>query len=158
MYCQACGHEQAATVNFCKRCGVRINQSQTENQPEPVNNIHIDVTRPFKSLAALGIGGLFILMVMYKSLYRAGARDGELMMPFFFGTVILIVVAIVMGLLFNRVIGIKAKEQKNLSPQTPVPQVSRATGQIYNPQLEDSYRSGASVVDDTTRKMPERTF
>lgn len=158
MFCHSCGHEQSPTVNFCKKCGVRINQPQTEYQNEPIN-ININLGRPFRALSILGIVGLMTLFIMYFSMYDVGARNEHLMVPFVFGAGLIAIIAIVMGYTYSRSTGTKITEQLKEQPikriQAPPPQESRATGQIYHPQYDATYTPVASITDDATRKMRE---
>ncbi|MCI0666250.1 MAG: hypothetical protein L0220_34795 [Acidobacteria bacterium] len=157
MYCPSCGMEHGTNTKYCKRCGVVLNLTNTGVQTEPVN-FQLNLAGPFWALAAIGIGGLFILTIFYKKLWQEGARDESLFLPFIFGTGLIAIIAIVMGLLLARFLSFQTKVQNKPQPELRQQPFVQPTGQVRIPSPGISYQAGASVVEESTRRIPEYAY
>jgi len=154
MFCYSCGLEHQTNTNYCKRCGAVLNYTNPGNQTEQVN-LHLKFAGPFWALAALGIVGVITLTKFYKALWAEGAREESLFIPFVFGAGLIGVIAIIMGLLLARFLSYQTKvpnkPQIEVRPQPFV----QPTGQVRIPAPGISYQQGASVVEESTRRIPE---
>ena len=154
MYCHSCGLEHGTNTNYCKRCGAVLNTSNTGVQPGPVN-IELKVAGPFWALAAFGIVGVITLTLLYYNLWGGGARDETLYIPFIIGAGLIAFIALIMGLLLARFISLQTKERRKAQPEVRPQPLGQATGQIRIPPPGISYPAGASVIEESTRRIPE---
>jgi hypothetical protein len=154
MYCYSCGLEHGTNNKYCKRCGVALNLTNIDVPAQPVN-LQLKLAGPFWALSALGIVGVFILTIFYKEMWEEGARDESLFLPFIFGTGLIAIIAIVMGLLLSRFLSFQLKEQNKPQPELRPQPFVQPTGQVRIPSPGISYQAGASVVEESTRRIPE---
>jgi len=154
MYCHSCGLEHVTNTNYCKRCGAVLNTINTGAQPEPVI-LQLKVAGPFLALAALGIVGVITLTILYYNLWDRGARDETLYIPFIIGAGLIAFMALIMGVLLARFLSLQTKERKISKPEVRPQPMVQPTGQVRIPSPGISYPAGASVIEESTRRIPE---
>jgi len=154
MYCYSCGFEHGTNTKYCKRCGAVLNLTDTGAQNQPIN-IQVKTAGAFWGMATLGIIGLITLTTFYLTLWERGARNESLLLPFFLGTGLIAVIEIVMGFLLTRILSHQTKERYKPQPDVRPQPFVQPTGQVRIPAPGISYPAGTSVVEESTRRMPE---
>ena len=157
MYCQACGSEMAAELNYCNRCGA-INPTalMTLSEPKQVSlmkpTIAIGVV-----LVALTLGGMGLLIAGAEELARsAGFRTDPIMALIMFGMIMILVVDIMLVRLLSRIINHTLNSPAKPLKPAPIQSSKNLAGSQPNAQRQ---LGGAqpnyigSVTENTTRTL-----
>src|SRR5262249_60657418 len=83
MYCQACGHQIATGVNYCKQCGAVVRTSAALSKAQPFPN----TTGIALAIAALGVGGPAV--VFGTAIPLLNANFGIAVMAMLFGFLVI---------------------------------------------------------------------
>lgn len=155
MYCQVCGSEMAAELNYCNRCGA-INPTALMTMSEPKQ---ISLLKPTISigvvLIALTLGGLGMLIAGAEELARgAGFRTDPIIALIVFGMIMILIIDVMLVRLLSRIINHMLE-----SPAKPLkPAKLQPSKNLAGPDTQRQLGSAqpnyiGSVTENTTRTL-----
>ncbi len=142
MYCPSCGIQIKTALNFCSRCGGKIEKSEAGESNSKYHNISTAV-------GVVGLGGMIALVILSLKFLKAGVDMG--------GIIVIIAMFLVAILaMIYMIIRMMPKYLEKPSPQEIAqteyvgPRNLRAANTA---QLEEPKQFPASVIEDTTRTL-----
>lgn len=158
MYCQACGTEIQAGLNYCNRCGAVVNSSLSApaTKPEPML---VDIKSPVRTLGAtitlttlLGLTILFVALAGLASAERPLPAD-LLGVVSVVGLLMILIIDVMLIRILSRVVQLPVAPAPTLPPRS-----GRAEARELHPPATQTYMPAstdplpvASVTDHTTR-------
>lgn len=140
MYCSVCGSESSPGLKYCKACGARMVNDNSEVRNSIAKNF---------SLATIltGVFGMITIAVILKELIARNTKIGD----------ILLVATLLLGgliLLVSIIIRYVLKLTGTADDYRPAPEEAKPAEfkPAITAQLEE-HREPASVVEDTTRNL-----
>jgi hypothetical protein len=154
MYCQACGAEIQAGLNYCSRCGASVTSPATKEVMVPV-----DLSSPVRWVSAtVGLTflvGLIIIFTAIGSIAMRGFNNDSVMAIAFFGLMTLGCIELSLIRLLSRLLGVSkergtlanlVRRSKELKTPQPVQYIQPAPA--YTDPLP-------SVTEHTTRTFSD---
>jgi len=143
MFCSVCGSESSPGLKYCKSCGARI-----ANENSDVRN---SIAKTFATASILiGVFGMITIAIIAKELIERGTDVGDILKMVLL--LILCLIALVY-LIIRQVIKLTETDDehrpKKKEELKSIPQFQKAA---ITAQLEE-HREPASVVEDTTRNL-----
>ncbi|MDQ1611208.1 MAG: hypothetical protein QOG00_1139 [Pyrinomonadaceae bacterium] len=159
MYCQTCGTEIQAGLNYCNRCGAVVNTSLATRQETGV----VDIKSPVRSLAgAITMTTLFGFMILFFALGGLASAERPLPEPLLgilsvIGLLTILVIDVRLIRILSRVVQLPvaaptlpAQPKRSESRELNAPPQHQQQAQTYMPATTDPLPV-ASVTDHTTR-------
>jgi len=136
MYCQACGHQIATGVNYCKQCGAVVRTSAALSKAQPFPN----TTGIALAIAVLGVGGPAV--VFGTAIPLLAANFGIAVMAMLFG---FLVISVGLGALIRHIQKITSLAIHNSDREISLP------GSGHAQYIETRSPDLPSVTENTTR-------
>ncbi|OLE53416.1 MAG: hypothetical protein AUG51_13400 [Acidobacteria bacterium 13_1_20CM_3_53_8] len=155
MYCQSCGSEMSAELNYCNRCGA-INPAALMTLLEPKQ---VSLMKPTVAIGvvvvALTLGGMGMLIAGAEELARsAGFRTDPIMALIMFGMIMILAVDIMLVRLLSRIINHALDTPaKSLKPASAKSLKNLTGSQPAQHQLGARPNYVGSVTENTTRTL-----
>lgn len=157
MYCQSCGTEIQAGLNYCNRCGAQVASLAAAEDGRHVVLVPADVSGPMRWLAATicltMILGLAILFTAIAHLAGRGVQTDPLVVIAGLGLTGIFVTELALIRMISRLLfESRAQGQLTAAKRTNLNELRPAAAQQLNPQ---SVTTGPihSVTDHTTRTL-----
>jgi len=140
MYCAACGTEIKAELNYCSRCGARVDKNAGENQSEAL--AYLSIATGFVGLGGLGLTiGLIAILLNYSVVPQVIVILSLAFLLAVFGITSLMIQQI------SRMTESNSGE-KTLEKAKPV-----QFGAVNTAQLEEYRQPAMSITETTTRTL-----
>lgn len=142
MYCSTCGTEISAELNYCKRCGARVDKLAVQEK-SPASLAYLSMATGF-----VGLGGLGLTVGLVAILLKNGVVPEAIVMLTlaFLATVFGITFLILRQISQISNVSSPAKEKFFAAPQLSAANTA---------QLEEPRQPARSVTENTTRTLEE---
>lgn len=144
MYCPSCGTQIKTALNFCSRCGGKIEKSNSGEISSKYQNVSGVV-------GAVGLGGMIALVVLSLKFLKEGVDIGAI------GVIIGMFLITILAMIYM-IIRMMPRYLENSGPKTVSQPDYTARGSLRvakTAQLEEPKQTPASVIEDTTRTLDE---
>jgi ABC-type transport system involved in multi-copper enzyme maturation permease subunit len=142
MYCSTCGTEIKAELNYCNRCGARVDRNVAGNKSEALE--YLSMATGFVGLGGLGLTvGLIAILLNYNVIPQVIVMLTFAFLSAVFGISFLMIQQL------SRMTNSSTSE-KILEKANPV-----QLGAVNTAQLEEYRQPAQSVTENTTRTLDE---
>ncbi len=138
MYCSACGTEIKTGLNYCNRCGARVDKLTTvEKSPAAV---YLSMATGF-----VGLGGLGLTVGLIALLLKSGVViEAVVMLALAFLVAVFAMTFLMLRQITQLTLALPARERAFENPQLDSPNTA---------QLEEPRQPARSVTENTTRTL-----
>lgn len=144
MYCASCGTQIKTALNFCSRCGGKIEKSNAGEISSKYQNIA-------GAVGAIGLGGMIALVILSLKLLKEGVDIGGIIVIIGMFLVTIIAISYMIIRLMPKYLE-NSEAKIDSQPDYSAPRNLRAANTA---QLEEPKQSPASVIEETTRTLDE---
>lgn len=144
MYCPTCGSKIENALNFCSRCGGKIEKKDASVSVSAYQSIGTTV-------GVVGLGGMIALVILSLKFLKEGIDIGSIA-----GIIAMFLVSILA--MVYMIIRLMPKYYEKSSPEAPAVDryvAPRSLHSAKTAQLEEPKQSPASVIENTTRTLDE---
>ncbi len=142
MYCSTCGTEIKAELNYCSRCGARVDKIAVGNKSETLE--YLSMATGFVGLGGLGLTvGLIAILLNYS------------VAPQVIVIITLAFLSAVFGISFLMVQQISRMAKSSSGEKTFEKANPVQLGAVNTAQLEEYRQPAQSVTENTTRTLDE---
>lgn len=144
MYCPSCGNQIKDALNFCNRCGGKIEKSKNSDVQSKYQNIAGVV-------GAVGLGGMIAIVIFALKLLKEGVDIGAI------GVIIGMFLITILAIIYMVITLIPKYLEKPSSQEIAQTEyvAPRNLSAANTAQLEEPKQFPASVIEDTTRALDE---
>lgn len=147
MYCATCGTLIETKLNYCNRCGARIEKTATTSAEMPSSQQNLSMGAGFVGLGGLGLTlGLIAILLKNNVVIEAVVI---LAMCF---------LATVFGITFLMIRQLSKMTKPASGEQTSEKLASAQLGAVNTTQLEEFREPARSVIENTTRTFDKIPF
>jgi len=140
MYCAACGTEIKAELNYCSRCGARVDKNAGESQSEAL--AYLSMATGFVGLGGLGLTlGLIAMLLNYS------------VVPQIIVILSLAFLLAVFGITSLMIQQISRMTESNSGEKTLEKAKPVQFGAVNTAQLEEYRQPAMSITETTTRTL-----
>ncbi len=142
MYCANCGNQIKPELNYCNRCGGKI--EKTENNQTAFQSISTAVT-------FVGLGGMILILIFALKLLKENVDISAVIaiIGMFLATILAIIYMTIR--LMPQYLDKSKTSEKSFSDFVPPNSLSSAN----TAQLEEPKQTPASIAENTTRTLKE---
>jgi hypothetical protein len=140
MYCAACGTEIKAELNYCSRCGARVDKNAGESKSDAL--AYLSMATGFVGLGGLGMTlGLIAILLNYSVVPQVIVILSLAFLSAVFG---------ISWLMIQQISRMTESDsgEKTLEKAKPV-----QLGAVNTAQLEDYHQPAMSITETTTRTL-----
>ena len=140
MYCAACGTEIKAELNYCSRCGARVDKNAGENQSEAL--AYLSIATGFVGLGGLGMTVALIAILLKHSV-----------VPQVIVILTLAFLSAVFGISWLMIQQISRMTESDSGEKTLEKANPVQLGAVNTAQLEEYRQPAMSITETTTRTL-----
>lgn len=144
MYCANCGNQIKPELNYCNRCGGKIEKTEAENNQTAFQSISTVI-------GAVGLGGMIVILIFAVKLIDKNVDISAVVaiIGMFLATILAIIYMSIR--LMPQYLDKSKTNEKSFPDFVPLNQLNSAD----TARLEEPKQSPASVIENTTRTLEE---